>query len=211
MKDLEKMRAYYQALWQGGDAWHLESSEFERGRYAYLLDKIGDRHYQRILELGCGSGCFTRLLAGIAGHVAAIDIAPAAIERARTQTAAAGPASVELRVANIMEYDLSSGQPWDLIVLSETIYSLGEVYSLFNLGLFARSLFTSTRDGGRCLLANTFGAEKHWLMHPHLIYTYRDLLRNVGFQVEKEEIYRGMKNGTAMEVLVTLFEKRLAI
>jgi SAM-dependent methyltransferase len=202
-----EIREHYQAVWQRGDAWELESSDFEQGRYAYLLAKIGDRHYDRVLEIGCGSGCFTRLLAGIAERVVAIDIAPAAIERARTRTAEAGPGRVEFRVANIMEYDPGTDEPWDLIVLSETIYSLGWRYPFFNLGLFAYQLFAATGDGGRCLLANTFGRDKDWLMRPYLIYTYRDLIRNVGFRLENEEIYRGVKDGVAMEVLISLFEK----
>lgn len=211
MKDLDAiartMREHYQAVWQGGDAWQLESSEFEQGRYAYLLGKIGDRHYDRVLEIGCGSGCFTRLLAGIAERVVAIDIAPAAIERARLRTAGAGPGTVEFRVANIMEYDPASEEPWDLIILSETIYSLGWLYPFFNLGVFAGQLLAATRDGGRCLLANTLGKEKDWLLRPYLIYTYRDLLRNVGFRLANEEVYRGTKDGVVLEVFVSLFEK----
>jgi SAM-dependent methyltransferase len=202
-----EMREHHQAIWQRGDAWELESSEFEQDRYAYLLGKISDRHYDRVLEIGCGSGCFTRLLAGVAERVVAIDIAPAAIERARVNTVGAGPGTVEFRVANIMEYEAGTEEPWDLIILSETIYSLGWLYPFFNLGYFASQLFAATRDRGRCLLANTLGKEKDWLLRPWLMYTCRDLFRNVGFRLEHEELYRGTKHGVALEVLVSLFEK----
>jgi hypothetical protein len=136
-----------------------------------------------------------------------MDIAPAAIERARISTAQSGPGKIEFRIANAMEYDPSTEAPWDLIILSETIYSLGWLYPLFNLAYFAGQLCAATRDGGRCLLANTFGREEDWLMRPYLIYTYRDLLRNVGYRLETEEVYRGTKHGVAVEVLISLFKK----
>ena len=42
-----------------------------------------DRRYSRTLEIGCGAGAFTRLLAGVSERVVALDVSPAAIERAR--------------------------------------------------------------------------------------------------------------------------------
>jgi hypothetical protein len=42
---------------------------------------------------------------------------------------------------------------------------------------------------------------------PWLIRTYRDLFRNVGYQLEAEEIFQGTKNGVDFEVLISLFAK----
>src|SRR5262245_9238813 len=115
----QKMQEHFQAVWQLGDAWELETSEYEQNRYQFLLHKLAGRRYGNALEIGCGSGCFTRMLAGICDRVVALDIAPAAIERARLQTAGVTQGVIDLRVGNIIEFDLDAGGPWDLIVLSE--------------------------------------------------------------------------------------------
>ena len=52
----------------------------EHDRLIALLD---GRRYRHVLEIGCGTGVFTRRLTTIAETVVALDVAPAAIERAR--------------------------------------------------------------------------------------------------------------------------------
>src|SRR5262245_13815924 len=202
-----KLQEHYEAVWQAGDAWDLKTSAFEQRRYDFLLTLLADRHYQCVLEIGCGSGCFTRLLAGIADRVVALDIAVAAIERARQNTAGAGPGIIELKAADIISYDLHAEGPWDLVVMSETIYCLGWLYPFFDIGWLASEIFAVTRVGGRFLLANTYGQERDYLLRPWLLHTYRDLFRNVGFQLPLQEIFRGSKDGVGVEVLTSLFTK----
>jgi SAM-dependent methyltransferase len=204
----QELREHYEEVWRAGDAWALETSEFERCRYAHLLGLLQGRRYAKALEIGCGSGCFTRLLAGLADHVLGLDIAAGAIERARRQTAAAGPGAVELRVADVMHFDPLVEGPWDLVVLSETIYGLGWLYSFFDVAYLAARLFDATRPGGRLLLANTYGHKgMSWPRQPWVIDTYHDLLGNVGFGVQSQDIFRGIKEEVDLEVRVTLFEK----
>lgn len=204
-----KVREHYEAVWQNGDAWDFESSAYEQDRYAHLLTLLDGRRYERALEIGCGSGRFTRLLASIADRVVALDVAPAAVERARRQTeAAAGPGVVDLRAVNVMEYNVAEEGPWDLVVFSETIYCLGWLYPFFNVAWLAHQLFAAAAPRGRLLLTNTYGRrERDWLQCPWLLHTYRDLVRNVGFCIEREEIFRGTKDGVDFEVLTTLFVK----
>ena len=203
----EMMRAHYEEVWRSGDAWDLEASAFEQDRYDYLARLLAGTRYAKVLEIGCGSGGMTRRLAGLAEHVLALDIAQAAIDRAAAQLAGADPRTVEFRQANVMEYDLVAEGPWDLVVLAETIYSLGWLYSFFDLAYLAGRLFDATRPSGRLLLSNAFGREKDWLLHPPLINTYRDLFRNIGYQVRTEEVFHGTKHNIRIDVLVTLFEK----
>ena len=153
----QKMREHYETVWRAGDAWNFEVSEFEQARYAHQLDFLGEQRYERALEIGCGSGCFTRRLAGIADRVVALDIAEVAIKRARMQVAGAGPGVVEFRVADAMHYDLHAEGPWDLVVVSETMYCLGWLYPFFDIAWFACKLLNATRAGGRLLLTNTYG------------------------------------------------------
>jgi SAM-dependent methyltransferase len=202
----EKARGFFEDLWGRGDPWELETAEFEQHRYAQQLRLVADRHYALALEIGCGAGAFTRFLPKLADRVVALDVAPGAIARAR-QRADLVSAAVDFRVANVMEYDPSAEGPWDLVVLSETIYYIGWLYSFFDVAWLAMQLFMATRGGGRLLLANTQGCVDDYLVRPWLIRTYRDLFLNVGYHLETEQICRGTKHGVDLEVLMSLFTK----
>jgi cyclopropane fatty-acyl-phospholipid synthase-like methyltransferase len=77
-----KAQAFFEDLWQRNDPWAFESSEFERQRYGRLFAVLQSRRYGRSLEIGCGAGAFTRLLASISDRVVALDVSPTAIARA---------------------------------------------------------------------------------------------------------------------------------
>src|SRR5436190_1558583 len=83
-------------------------------------------------------------------------------------------------------WELEGDGPWDLVVMSETIYYLGWLYPFFDIAWLAGRLFASAREGGRLLMANSFSDSMGRLLHPALIRTYRDLFVNVGFRVERE-------------------------
>ena len=198
-------RRFFEERWREGDPWEVERSGLDQSSYESQAALLRDRAYGKALELGCGSGAFTRRLAEIADRTVAVDVAPSAIERARA--AGLDPNAVDFRVANIMDLDLRAEGPWDLVVMSETIYYLGWLYPLFDVGWLATEIFAATREGGRFLMANTYGGEKDYLLRPWLIDTYRNLFLNVGYDLEAEEIVTGAKNGVEYEVLVALFSK----
>jgi SAM-dependent methyltransferase len=202
----ETARTFFEALWQRGDPWELEASGFERARYARVLAALEGRRYPSALELGCGAGTFTRMLAGLADRIVAVDISATAIARARALVGA-DQDTIEFRAANIMDVDLRKESPWDLVVLSETIYYLGWLYPFCNVAWLAAELFATTRDGGRLLLVNTESGVDDGLIRPWLVRTYRDLFVNVGFALEREEVFRGMKDGATIDVLISLFTK----
>jgi len=111
--------------------------------------------------------------------------------------------------ANIMDYDPEEEGPWDLIVMSETIYYLGWLYSFFDVSWLASRLHAATRPGGQLLLANTQGDAGEPLLLSWIIRTYRDLFLNVGYELRSEEIFRAQKNGVDLEVLISLFCKTI--
>jgi SAM-dependent methyltransferase len=204
----ERAERFFEELWRKGDQWEFDSSEYERERIQRLRDAISDRRYERALELGCGAGHFTRLLAAVADRTLALDIAPAAIEEARRR--GAGPGTVEYRVANIMEYEPRADAPFDLIALVETVYYIGWLYPFFDLAWLARELFEATRPGGRLLLSNTIGENTgDALLLPWVIRSYHDLFVNAGFAAEREETFRGRKHGVELEVLISVLERPL--
>jgi len=200
-----KAQSFFDELWKRGDPWELETSDFERKRYARLIAMLDQSKYARILEIGCGAGAFTRLLAPMAQRLIALDVSSRAIAAAR---AAQGSfKEVEFRVANVMDYDPKAEGPWDLIVMSETVYYLGWLYSFFDVTWLASELFAATRVGGELLLANTQSDAIAPLLRPSIIHTYHNLFSTVGYNIRAEEVFRGTKNGVSIEVLITLFEK----
>jgi SAM-dependent methyltransferase len=202
----EKAKAFFEDLWKRGDPWDLESSAFEQAKYERQLELLKNRRYSRALEIGCGAGHFTRSLAHIADQVVALDISQTAIARAQARKLA----NVDFRVANAMDNDLRAEEPWDLLVMSETICYLGWLYSFFDVAWLAAEFFAVTRDGGQLLMANTCGGVEDYLLKPWLIRTYRDLFVNVGYRIEAEDMFHGAKNGVDIEVLISLFTKHKA-
>jgi predicted TPR repeat methyltransferase len=201
----QKVRAFMNSLWERGDPWDIESSEYERDRCAHLLRMLGGKRYRRMLEIGCGAGYLTRLLAPHADQIVALDISQTAIDRARAL--GASPAVVDFRVANIMDYKPHVDGPWDLIVFSDTMCYLGWLYPFFDVAYLAVQLFDATRSGGQLMLANSIGEGEDWLIRPWLTRTYRDLFVNVGYTIDTEEVYKAAKKGVDFEVLMTLYSK----
>lgn len=199
----ERARTFFEGLWSKGDHWELDRSEFERNKYTRQMSLLGDRRYKRVLEIGCGGGNFTRMLADAADHVLAVDVAPSAITR--SERTLVGRSNIELRLANVMEMNLPAEGPWDLLVISETIYYMGWLYSFSDVAWLARELFAATRENGRLLMANSQCGPEEPLMMPWIIRTYRDLFLNVGFAMEHEEMFRGTKRRVPMEVLISVF------
>jgi SAM-dependent methyltransferase len=201
----EKAREHFDDIWRKGDFWQLETSDFEREKYTYQLNFLKDRRYGRALEIGCGSGRFSRLIASIADKVTALDISPLAIERARSSST--GTTGITFKAVNIMEYDPVAAGPWDLIVMSEMIYCLGWLYSVFEVAWLAMRLFEATRNGGRLLMCNSNSGDNDYLALPPIIHTYRDLMLNVGYRLGAEDRFRGSKNGQEIEALVSCYTK----
>jgi len=197
----EQSRAFFEELWRQPDPWALGSSAFERQRYARLIGALDDRRYGRVLEIGCRAGRFTRMLSSLAERIVALDISPTAIDRARKDRA---PDGVEFRAVNVLDFDVRGEGPWDLVVMSETIYYLGWLYSFFVVGWLCSELLAATRPGGRLLLANTTGEIGDYLVLPWLIRSYRDLCLNVGYALEQETTFHGTKDDTRIDVLISV-------
>src|SRR5262249_688128 len=177
----------------------------EQGKYERQITLLRGFYYESGLEIGCGAGQFTRMLAPLVNHITAIDVAPSAITRARERMARDG--HIEFREQNIMEHDFRSDRGWDLIVMNETIYYLGWLYPFFDIAWIANEIFSSTQPGGTFLMANTYGEISDDLLRPWIIRTYRDLFVNVGYDVRTEEVARGEKNSVVLETLITVFVK----
>jgi SAM-dependent methyltransferase len=211
MTDRERLgqRAFEfaEGLWRRGDVWEFDTSEFERARWARLIEILDGARYPRVLELGCGAGHFTRQLTRVADRIVAFDIAPSAIAQARA--AETGATTIDYRIGNAIDCGWRADGPWDLVVMNETICYLGWLYPFFDIGWFASEIHAAVRPGGRFLMANSMDAQYDKLLLPYIIRTYRDLFLNVGFELAREETFSGSKHGVRYDVLISLFEKPL--
>jgi SAM-dependent methyltransferase len=204
-KRAEEARSFFDGVWRS-DQWALDTDPFEAAKYQRQLELIGDRRYERVLEVGCGSGVFTRLLGRLAKRVVALDVSAAAIERARAAGDVGG--AIDYRVASAIGYEPQADCPFDLVVMSETIYYIGWLYTFFQVSWLAAELFDATADGGRFLMTNTYSVgHTSWLHRPLQVHTYRDLFRNAGYRLALEEPFTGEKEGVPQRSLICLFEK----
>jgi protein-L-isoaspartate(D-aspartate) O-methyltransferase len=117
------------------DAVRLGHSMLQPRVEARMLQDLGIKPTDRVLEIGAGSGYMAALLAARAQQVVTVEIVPELAEMARENLLSAGVQNAEVRLA-----DGSSGAtdgPFDVIVLSG---SVAEVPS---------ALLSQLRDGGR--------------------------------------------------------------
>ena len=102
------------------DPWRFETSPYEQGKYADTLEQLGDRRFRDALELGCSIGVLSRRLAARCDRLLSLDIAEAALERARLHCA--GLDQVRFSRATLPQ-DWPEGA-FDLVVISEMLYFL---------------------------------------------------------------------------------------
>lgn len=208
-RDIQRdLREEYESRWRSGDPWSgsaLEGAHASR-KNRLQAEAIGDRRYRRTLEVACGNGNLTAALAAVSDAVLSIDISAAALASARM--ACPQLDSVSFEEADAVPFDYVARGPWDLITVVESIYSFGWLYPLFDVAWMATQMAASLAPQGRLLLTNTYGSEKDHLLRPYLIDTYRDLFRNVGLTVLREQLLEGDPHEGLLPALVTLFEKR---
>ena len=126
-----------------GDGWDHNSHYHE-----FLLRHVPEEA-RTALEVGCGTGAFSRLLAGRVRQVTALDLSPQMIEVAARQ--AEHLANIDFRVADFMDSDFPAGE-FDCIASIATLHHLpaGEALSKMKRAL---------KPGGRLLVLDLFEPE----------------------------------------------------
>ena len=142
--------AYFEALYDAeADPWDFETSPYEAAKYAATLAALPRARYARAFEAGCANGALTERLARRCDHLLAVDVAPAALERARARLAGAGHVTIERRA---MPDEMPAG-PFGLAVVSEVGYYL----SASRLAEWADRLAAAVEPGGHLVLVHWTG------------------------------------------------------
>ena len=165
-----------------GDPWRTENAPYEDCKRADLLSLLRER-YTSILDVGCGTGPLTRLLAQ-RGPVLGVDASAVAIEHARK----GGGTGVSYEAADLTNAELSG--PYDLIVASEVLYYLVPDQRDSVIGNLTRAL----TKGGQFVVAGGKGDDR---VIPLL--DARPDLKFAGEVVRDEDVWRPYR--------IALFEK----
>ena len=140
---LDPTMSYSSAWFEGNLAQPLEHAQ--QAKYERILDRLGARPGEHILEIGCGWGGFAEAAARRGCKVRGITLSPAQLEFARRRIDGAGlSGQVELSLTDYRDID---GQ-YDHVVSIEMYEAVGE--------RFWPSYFRAIRDvlkpGGRALI-----------------------------------------------------------
>lgn len=134
------------------DPWGFESSPYEREKYTATLAALPHLTYAEAFEIGCSLGVLTAQLAPRCGHLLAVDVTEAPLDKARQRCA--NLPQVEFQLLRVP--DEYPAQSFDLVLLSEVGYYWSPADLDKAIGLIVKSL----NPGGQLLLV-------HWTAPVH--------------------------------------------
>ncbi len=94
---------------------------------ARILQEIGLKKHENVLEIGAGSGYMAALLAHKGRHVTTVEISPELKEMAQANLARAGVTNVTVELGDGAQ-GWSAGAPFDAIVISGALEALPEAF-----------------------------------------------------------------------------------
>lgn len=129
-RDFDRIALLEQSTWDHNSHYH-----------SFLLEQLPP-HCVSILEIGCGTGMFSRFLAKRADRVMAIDLSPKMIEVAKQRSE--GYVNIDFQVADILEWEFPVEQ-FDAIMSIATFHHL-PLESLLS------SLKVALKPGGKLVI-----------------------------------------------------------
>lgn len=143
---------YFERLYtETADPWGFEKSPYEAAKYAATLSALPQDRYRTAFEIGCANGVLTERLADRCDRVLAIDVAEAALARARQRCADQG--GVEIQRMEVPG-EWPAGALFDLVLVSEVGYYLAPP----DLARLAARCAASAPPGGHLVLVHWTGA-----------------------------------------------------
>ena len=142
--------AHFAALYaDDGDPWHVRSAAYERDKRQATLAVLDDMTFENGLEIGCGEGHLTALLARRCPTMLGVDLDPTVVKRANQRYG--GVPGLQFRQARLPK-EFPAGE-YDLMVFSEVLYFLTEI----ELRCLADAVRTAARPDSHLVLVNYLG------------------------------------------------------
>jgi predicted TPR repeat methyltransferase len=118
------LRSFFAFKYKRVDPWCFDATPYQVRHFVTTLALIPKRTYRRVLEVGCGEGVFSQRLLQEREilEFIGLDISSYAIQRASARC-------ISFRQARFCVENILRAQPrgpFDLIVIAETLYYLGE-------------------------------------------------------------------------------------
>jgi trans-aconitate methyltransferase len=186
-------------FWQGSDCTYLASNQYYAMREAALLEMLsGLPSVRSVIDVGCGDGRYTRLLAQRADSAVGFDLSPNLIRQARQAAALAAQPSVHFEVAAIQ--DLRGVRPASLVAC------MGVLSCLIDEARY-RSALAILRDlvepSGFLMLVDTLGESRAYTRAYRSGYVaryrrqadYERAVRDLGFSMVRKTVICPMSRG----------------
>jgi 2-polyprenyl-3-methyl-5-hydroxy-6-metoxy-1,4-benzoquinol methylase len=139
-------KAYFDNMYAlARDPWNFETSIYEQEKYAHTIVALGDRQFEKGLEIGCSIGVLTGLLAKQCASVLGVDISEQPVKVAKDRYK--DQSGINFQVCQIPQ-QFPEGL-YDLIVLSEVCYYLSKEDLILSKELILDSL---TTGGTLCMV-----------------------------------------------------------
>jgi peptidoglycan/xylan/chitin deacetylase (PgdA/CDA1 family) len=133
------------------DPWQYSTSAYERQRHAEMLSLVPREGIRRAIDIGCGEGHFTELLAPLVEELVATDVSSIALERAAQRCTASHAEHVQFHQLDLATTVIPG--PADLIVCGELLYyCCADVDCLAKV---ARKLARALSENGYLLIAHS--------------------------------------------------------
>jgi len=150
---LDPSWTYSAAIFDGDYSQPLQQAQ--QRKYQRVIDRLGLRAGDRVLEIGCGWGGFAEHAARLGIHVHGLTVSPAQLEVARERIAAAGlDALAQLELRDYRDID---GR-YDAVVSIEMFEAVGERYWPQYFSTVAERL----KPGGQALVQSITIGERHF-------------------------------------------------
>jgi SAM-dependent methyltransferase len=150
-------RSAFETLYRdSADPWQSVSPRYryQQRKYEVVMSFLPkDRVYGLVLDLGCGLGSLARHLASRAKHVIGIDIAQAAVDRARIMHV--DIANLGFEQGDILDIPAELDGKVDLITIADTLYYLPNLTEE-KLNCIALRIRDLLAPGGICMLTDHF-------------------------------------------------------
>jgi peptidoglycan/xylan/chitin deacetylase (PgdA/CDA1 family)/2-polyprenyl-3-methyl-5-hydroxy-6-metoxy-1,4-benzoquinol methylase len=141
-------KAFFERVFETEDPWDYTNA-YETLKYEQTLALLPEGKIARAMEVACAEGHFTTMLAPKVDRLLAVDIADAAVERAKARCAALD--NIDYAQFNLIDGVFPEGM--DLIVCSEVLYYLEDEQKL---GRVAQRMRDALKPGGLLLMAHAF-------------------------------------------------------